>query len=282
MFFLQILYRYNVIYVVDCDLTSTGLFYPQALLHLLIGLYLAELCLVGIFILKSAFVPMALMILFVILTALVHLELSKAINPLLHNLPQCLWSEEKDPSGEEENMFRDSTRNARSPGHVATVEQVGASGRQDCVKAHTENGEQSVVMPSFLRNLMKQLFGPQRSVADLRHEILSLDETVYQDPFQPYRYPTKGTTEAYLPPELWLPKPTLWIPRDGVGFSLQEIAQTKRYIPITDVGASLGENGQIVTNFRDVPIDEAKLSGTRWEAIDSAVPSLLSPSALGL
>ncbi|CAH0027416.1 unnamed protein product [Clonostachys rhizophaga] len=282
VFFLQIIYRYNVIYVVDCDLTSTGLFYPQALLHLLIGLYLAELCLVGIFILNSAFVPMALMILLIILTALVHLELSKAINPLLHNLPQCLWSEERDTPGEEENMFRDSTCSARRPSNVATVEQAGESGKQDCVEVNTDNGEQSFAMPSFLRHLMKQLFGPQRSVADLRHEILSLYETIYSDAFQPYEYPTKGTAQAYLPPEVWLSKPTLWIPRDGMGFSLQEIAQTKRYMPITDFGASLGENGEIVTNFDDVPIDEAKLSGTRWEAIESAVPSLISPSELGL
>ncbi|CAH0045234.1 unnamed protein product [Clonostachys solani] len=315
MFFLQMVYRYNVIYVVDCDLTSTGLFYPQALLHLIIGLYLAELCLIGIFILKSAFVPMAFMILFAILTALVHIELSKAIDPLLHNLPQCLWREEKDPpGGQEENMFGNSTCNARSPGHVATVEQVEESGREERVEANTDNGELSFAMlslPSRFRfssmkagqtqtlesrmvchtrisspwNLMKQchsLFGPQWSVPDLRKKILSLHETVSSDAFQAYEYPTEGTTEAYLPPELWLPKPTLWIPQDGIGVSRQEMAQAKRYTPITDVGATLDESGQIVTNFRDAPIDEAKLSGTRWEAIESAAPSLLSPSALGL
>ncbi|VUC36580.1 unnamed protein product [Clonostachys rosea] len=315
MFFLQMVYRYNVIYVVDCDLTSTGLFYPQALLHLITGLYLAELCLIGIFILNSAFVPMAFMILLVVLTAFVHLELSKAIKPLVHNLPQCLWHEEKDPSdGQGEVMFGNSDCNARRPVHVATMEQVEESGREDCVEANTDNGEPSTAMPSLsprfrsssmkasraqapqsrmvcqtrissLWNLVKQrhsLFGPQWLVPDLRKEIMSLQETVSSDAFQAYKYPTEATREAYLPPELWLPKPTLWIPRDRIGASRRAIAQAKRYTPVTDVGATLDESGHIVTNFGDAPMDEVKLGGTRWEAIESTAPSLLSPSALGL
>ncbi|KAJ3546269.1 hypothetical protein NM208_g1636 [Fusarium decemcellulare] len=315
MVFLQMIYRYNLIYVLDCDLSSTGQFYPRALLHLVTGLYLAELCLVGIFLLKSAFVPMTFIILLVVLTAFVHFELSKAINPLLHNLPQCLWYENEDPPGrQEEDMSGNSPCNARNPGDAATMEELEDSEGEDWAEADTENEEIVSTMPSFTSrfrfssitagrtqapksglgnftrsfgfcNLAKQLESlrnPRWLVPDVRNERLSLHETVSSDNLQVDEYPIEGTTKGYLPPELWLPKPTLWIPRDGMGVSRQEVAQTKRYTPITDAGATLHEGGRIVTNFGEAPIDEARFGQTRWEAIESAAPSLICPSALGL
>lgn len=73
---------------------SKGLFYPHALLHLTIGLYLAEICLIGLFALHLSFGPLAIMVIFFIFTGLVHVSLSDAIAPLLQNLPQTLSLEE--------------------------------------------------------------------------------------------------------------------------------------------------------------------------------------------
>ncbi|KAG5945925.1 hypothetical protein E4U53_006657 [Claviceps sorghi] len=90
MFVTQIVWKYNLMYVLDSDMDSKGLFYPRALIHLTIGLYLAEICLIGLLALKSAYAPLALMVLFFIFTGLVHFSLSDAIAPLLLNLPQTL------------------------------------------------------------------------------------------------------------------------------------------------------------------------------------------------
>ncbi|KAG6008416.1 hypothetical protein E4U21_004438 [Claviceps maximensis] len=90
MFVTQMVWKYNLMYVLDSDMDSKGLFYPRALIHLTIGLYLAEICLIGLLALKSAFAPLALMVLFFIFTGLVHFSLSDAIAPLLLNLPQTL------------------------------------------------------------------------------------------------------------------------------------------------------------------------------------------------
>ncbi|KAL3958204.1 hypothetical protein ACCO45_006366 [Purpureocillium lilacinum] len=54
---MRLVWRYNLLYVYDSDFDSKGLFYPRALLHLIIGLYLAEICLIGLFALHLAFGP---------------------------------------------------------------------------------------------------------------------------------------------------------------------------------------------------------------------------------
>ena len=90
MYFLSFTYRYNIIYVYSSELDTLGLFYPRALMQLMFGLYVAEICLIGLFALKSAFGPLVLMLLFFIFTALIHISLNEAVTPLLYNLPRTL------------------------------------------------------------------------------------------------------------------------------------------------------------------------------------------------
>lgn len=95
MWIVYIVWKYNLIYVMDSSLDSKGLFYPRALLHLTIGLYLAEICLLGLFAINLSFIPVGLMALFLVFTGLVHFSLSDAIAPLLESLPQTLPIEEE-------------------------------------------------------------------------------------------------------------------------------------------------------------------------------------------
>lgn len=94
-FFVYITYRYNLLYVYSSELDTRGLHYPRALSQLLTGLYLAEICLVGLFGLKGAYGPLVLTFGLVIFTALVHICLSDALSPLLYNLPRTLAAEEE-------------------------------------------------------------------------------------------------------------------------------------------------------------------------------------------
>jgi calcium permeable stress-gated cation channel len=60
------------------------------------GLYIAEICLIGLFTIRSAIGPVFLMLIFFIFTALVHVSLDEAVGPLLYNLPKTLAVEEQD------------------------------------------------------------------------------------------------------------------------------------------------------------------------------------------
>jgi len=88
-------------YVYDSEIDTRGLAYPRALKHLLTGLYFAEVCLIGLFALKHAAGPIALMIALLVTTILVHISLNDAIGPLLANLPKSLATEDQDDISEE-------------------------------------------------------------------------------------------------------------------------------------------------------------------------------------
>lgn len=90
IYVIYLVYRYNLLYIHNTSIDTRGLVYPRALLQLLVGLYLAEVCMIGLFALRDAFGPMLLMILFLVLSALVHLSIHDAISPLLYNLPRTL------------------------------------------------------------------------------------------------------------------------------------------------------------------------------------------------
>lgn len=90
MGFMYLVYKYNLVYCFDADIDTKGLLYPHALMHLFVGLYLSEICLIGLFALHSAFGQLLLMVLYLVFTALVHISLSDALGPLLNNLPRTL------------------------------------------------------------------------------------------------------------------------------------------------------------------------------------------------
>jgi hypothetical protein len=88
-------YRYNILYVYSSERDTRGLHYPRALKQTITGVYLAEICLIGLFGLGSSFGPLVLMFGLLIFTILIHFSLNAALSPLLFNLPRTLAVEEE-------------------------------------------------------------------------------------------------------------------------------------------------------------------------------------------
>ncbi|KAE8446486.1 hypothetical protein EG329_011949 [Mollisiaceae sp. DMI_Dod_QoI] len=88
-------YKYNLLYVYSSERDTRGLCYPRALKQTLTGIYLAEICLIGLFGIKGAYGPVVLMFGLVIFSALFHVSLNDALSPLLYNLPRTLAAEEE-------------------------------------------------------------------------------------------------------------------------------------------------------------------------------------------
>ena len=53
-------YRYNILFVTDTAVDTHGLIYPRALKQLLSGVYIAEVCMIGMFIISKAAGPAVL------------------------------------------------------------------------------------------------------------------------------------------------------------------------------------------------------------------------------
>ena len=96
LYVIYLVYRYNILYIHNTSIDTRGLVYPRALMQLVVGLYLAEICLIGLFALRQAFRPMVMMILYLVFSVLVHLSIHDAITPLLYNLPRTLSLENEE------------------------------------------------------------------------------------------------------------------------------------------------------------------------------------------
>lgn len=135
MQFSHAVWKYNLTYVFDSDFDSKGLFYPRALLHLTVGLYLAEICLIGLFGLNLAYGQMALMVIFFVFTGIVHMSLRDAVAPLIQNLPQTMASEEgiqeeeKLAAMQAENEANDTGQKALRPVTIMLTRLLGMSGK---------------------------------------------------------------------------------------------------------------------------------------------------------
>ncbi|KAJ9156119.1 DUF221 domain-containing protein [Pleurostoma richardsiae] len=299
MCFTYVMYRYNLIYVYDTQtLDAKGLFYPRALMHLLTGLYLAEICLIGLFALQFAFAPLILMVMFLVFTGLVHISLNDAVSPLLYNLPRTLALENKeveDIEGEQEPhdvLGSDGPATAESnPGGAAAdyYDPEEAFGEEEDMDTMTTSrgieggrGFMSSISDWTKAALMAEVkaeaedSGVPRLLAkwnkwttpDPNKKPNFIMRWLHPEIFEDFRFlrrmvdqgePAPGEPEdrdlrqCYWPPEMWMPAPQLWIPRDDARVSRQEVAHTSKVVSISDGGAWLDEKGRMVVDLDAAP-----------------------------
>lgn len=215
-------WRYNVLFVTDTKIDTRGLIYPRAIRQLMTGVYLAEICMVGLFAASTAFGPMVLMIAFLVFTVLFHISMSSALDPLLYNLPQSLLAEEE----------------TRRVDLEAILEKNGGVGNGKAIDGLAAPAPRKGNM--FIKFLKPWIYSDYDA---LRHLVpkpadLGLDMTNLYTP--------DINRDAYHHPAATSTPPLLWIPRDAAGVSREEIAHTSRVIPITDDACELDENGKLV------------------------------------
>lgn len=219
-------YRYNVLFVTDTQIDTKGLIYPRALQQLLTGIYLSELCLIGLFAIGQAWGPMILMIIFLVFTVLYHISLNAAMDPLLNTLPKTLEAEEESFRGELE---------------------AGVSGSPTVSheKHHEKDGSNELASHSKPRGgLFAKFFKPHLHCDYATMRALVPHEHGDLDPNN--LYDEVSARNAYHPPSVVSEAPLLWLPRDEAGISRQEVAHTSKVIPITDEGCTLDEKNKLV------------------------------------
>ncbi|KAI5459089.1 hypothetical protein BGZ63DRAFT_270870 [Mariannaea sp. PMI_226] len=311
MAFVHVIYRYNILYVFDSELDSKGLFYPQALLHIIVGLYMAEICMVGLFALKFAFGPMFLMLVFFVFTGLVHFSLSEAIAPLLQNLPQTL-SLEAELQEEEKAAAEARKQAAAEDGNAGGTandyydteqafgeEEMSAPEDEDDEMDHAPNPSTRAIegassMGSAFKDLLKKMTkskldseaeksGLNKILAklgfaggegesdgqpgffkkwmhpEIYDDFIALRKKIPDNDLADLQGEEDHPMSNYWPPELWQPKPTLWIPRDDAKVSRQEVAHTKKVTPITDNGTSLDVKGFVLVDVEAAPFPRQRL-----------------------
>ncbi|KAF3020543.1 hypothetical protein E8E14_006076 [Neopestalotiopsis sp. 37M] len=210
-------WRYNVLFVTDTRIDTRGLIYPRALKQLFVGVYIAEVCMIGLFAASVVIGPMVIMIIFLIFTILFHITINSALNPLLYNLPRTLEIQEQSFRTELGAVSSD-IKNGN-----------GVSEKGTPVAAEKKPG----VVAKFLKPWIHQDFAAMRKlVPEDRADFDNL-------------YTEEVELDAYYPPAVVSPTPLLWIPEDAAGISKQEVRDTSRVIPITDEGCILNDKNKL-------------------------------------
>jgi hypothetical protein len=224
-------YRYNVLYVAETEIDTRGLIYPQALKQLLSGVYIAEICLVGMFSVSKAVGPAVLMAIFLALTILCHISLSKTLNPLLYTLPLSLQlqddvvdqSQRKKPvDGRAETRLSAASTAADKRNMVSKLE-PGAI-RRDQGKANF-----------FTKWLKPSVYADHVIMSQLAHH------TAHKRP----EYLEQAEGHAYSPPSATSQTPVLWVPADAGGVSEREVSETGKVIRISNKGCKLNDRSHI-------------------------------------
>lgn len=238
-------WRYNVLFVTDTQIDTRGLIYPRAMKQLFTGIYLGEICMIGLFGVSVAIGPLVLMVIFLIFTILFHMSLNSALNPLLYSLPQSLLAEEESRRMLDREAAAGADRgqpgynNGTSPqhnnglGHLPSADSTSKDIRE-AQTTHTSGGKKPNFVTKFLKPWLYSDYIALRALVPaniLDYNNLYTDDT---------------SRNAYYPPTVTSQPPLLWIPSDQAGISRQEVAHTSKVIPITDEGCELNEKGKLV------------------------------------
>lgn len=240
-------YRYNLLFVYDSDVDTKGLIYPRALQQVLTGIYLAEVCMIGLFAIRAAIGPLIMMALYTVVTILAHISLNDALNPLLNALPRTL-----DTAGDDDEDEAEPSTAVQSPEEHRCKDEnciCPAISSTRTATATTANSEPSPTHPPGHLPFARQRTRLS-SLADW-----ALPRSIYTD-YTTLRRKMRTDTatsldestaeDAYYPPAVTSPVPLLWVPRDPGGVSAQEVEVTREVIPITDAEAHLDERNKVV------------------------------------
>ncbi|KAI9645251.1 hypothetical protein NHQ30_005986 [Ciborinia camelliae] len=296
--------RYNMLYVSRFRIDTGGLLYPRAINQTFTGLYVMELCLIGLFFLTTneqgnVLTPQAIiMIVALLLTALYQFLLNWSFGPLLRYLPITF---------EDEAVLRDeafdrmqAVRLGLTPAEPEAIPQSdGAGGIQgpgyiEMENLQPKNGNAGGKFSNFKpTNLVHgaAVAGSWalKSGKTFRHKTFargtgvdgpqSIDERIAQPQIRRKRHhrdieaQQKISNALYggyndeiedLAPEerdslvkhafqhyaLRARRPVVWIPRDDIGVSDDEVKRTRDYaganIWISNVGAALDAKARVV------------------------------------
>ncbi|RXG49930.1 hypothetical protein VDGE_00624 [Verticillium dahliae] len=223
-------YRYNILFVTDTNIDTRGLIYPRALKQLTCGVYLAEICMIGMFSVKKAPGPVVIAVVLLVLTILGHITFASALNPLLYSLPRTLQVEE-------ELLLTGDVEAA-----AAGTNGEGAAGTQSKAaifkKVLPGNGDNVVEKRGNIitRWLKPWIFADYHTLRALvPRDLVDVDQL----------YTEQVEKDAYFPPSVTSATPLLWIPEDKAGVSRDEIIQTSKVIGITDEGCTLDDKNKL-------------------------------------
>jgi hypothetical protein len=228
------------LYTAQPKIDTKGHAYTLSLQQILTGVYLAELCLIGLFSLREATGPLIILVVLFITTVIFNYTTNRYFAPLEQYLPADLALEAED----DEQAPLLSTA---EEGESEALEHAEA--RIDRVSERTR--VPSRVVTPVARFLQPHVFGSHTALkAWLRDGDFDEDE-------EP-QYSEDDVKKAYLNPAFTSTTPVVWLAKDSIGVSKHEVSENEKSgLKATDQGAWVTGDGKLkwsVDNFEEVPV----------------------------
>lgn len=267
--------RYNMLYVSRFKLDTGGLLYPRAINQTFTGLYVMELCLIGLFFITQngngkPLLPQAIiMIIVLIFTIVYQVLLNSAFSPLFRYLPVTFEDEAvlRDRAFERAQARRlgyddaidDETTALTGDGDIPLKNlDSAADGKQD--KKGNARGIRSIGTWAARTgaNVRTKAFDSEAARRRRRRDIeanMKMSDALYgsyQDEIEDLSPEQRNALikHAFKHAALRSRKPTIWIPKDDTGVSEDEIKRTRDFagenIWIDNKGAALNGKCQVV------------------------------------
>lgn len=213
-------YRYNLFYTIQPKVDTRGHAYALALQHLLAGVYIAELALIGLFGLHGAHGPSIMICVLFALTVLYNAVGNKYLGPLEAYVPVELATAEEGGEGEEQPL-------------------LGGQDEEQGQSRIQRLGEQARV-PERVVTPVAKFFEPRfhasyRRMKDWIREGEDGDQEVLE-------YTDEQLEKAYVDPAIASNAPVVWLPGDEAGASAAEVRECE------EVGIKASNGGAWVTD----------------------------------
>jgi calcium permeable stress-gated cation channel len=213
--------RYNSFFVLTNSVDTQGVAYARAMQQLMTGVYISEVCLLGLFAVNTAPGPIVLMAIFLGFTAVYHAVMRAALKPLTRYLPESIDGTDAGAVFNfSDHRSYDATKADGMPPSEVTPKAPG--------KLAAARG-----------SLFTRLFNPQK-FKSYRSTQAMIDSRV------PPQYLAEEEELAYFNPSLTSQTPNLWIVRDEMGISRQECKDSGEVVTISDEYAHFNEKNKII------------------------------------
>ncbi|GMM56991.1 Rsn1 protein [Maudiozyma humilis] len=296
-FLLYIAYLYNLTYVFSEAPDSRGINYPRALFQTMTGMYIGEICLLGLFVVGKGWGPIVLQVICMCVTVIMHLQLNHAFDHLMTVLPvdtmKPLDGKTDTPSfkniyGNREDSQKSGIKELPQfpipkyqPKNPFSNPSDTKSGLSDTTYPYMydealETPENNVIgvplladgdtvrippAPFWKRFFKPHIYNSYKAVKSRLPEIYGLvDPDEIQD--------ENKILHAYDFPAVSAQCPYLWIPEDEYGFSKQIIKELESVVDISDRNATMDTTGKISFTGRPPTDDETEGSSIFLKRID--------------
>ncbi|ODQ82453.1 hypothetical protein BABINDRAFT_169766 [Babjeviella inositovora NRRL Y-12698] len=247
---LYIVYLHNITYIFVESADGRGMYYPRAIFQTFTGLYLGQVCLLGLFVVGKGWGPIVLELIALGITIFVHINLLAAFSHLVTVLPvDCM----KPSDGVSETPSYPGQKASEANFDYQNAKDVKAHATQPLTDAMASDGNQESQwgLQPLLAEDVDYYEDPPNYSRFFRYFLpsvyLSYAEVKKMLP-EIFHYPLEAdmaaNEHAYDFPDVSATQPVLWLPRDPMGLSEKEIDKLDGVISASDEGAMLDHKGK--------------------------------------